>query len=203
MSASDLGHLTAMTSPARSTQSAGPLELPPMGTRELPGRRPPELRTVDVAGVEELSARMARLTVTGGELDGFEIVEPAASVRLLIPTTGTADLVMPEWNGNEFLLPNGERPILRTFTPRRFHPDRPALDIDIVLHADGATSRWVEEAQPGDPAAVAGPGRGYRIDRGAPGFFLAGDETAIPAIAQLLEQIPADIPVRAVSQAAS
>lgn len=181
----------------RDLANPAELELPPMEASELPRRRAPELRRVAVAGVEELSPRLARLTVTGSELGGFEIVEPAASVRLLVPTSGTADLVMPEWNGNEFLLPDGGRPILRTFTPRRFHPDRPALDIDIVLHADGATSQWVEEARPGDPAAVAGPGRGYRIDPGAPGFLLAGDETAIPAIAQLLEQIPPGIPVRA------
>ncbi|MBT8203149.1 MAG: siderophore-interacting protein [Acidimicrobiia bacterium] len=149
-----------------------------------------------------LTPRMARVTVAGPELKGFELTEPAASVRLLIPTSGTTELVIPEWTGNEFLLPNGDRPILRTFTPRRVHPDRPALDVDIVLHTDGATSRWAGEAQPGDPAAVAGPGRGYRIDPGAPAFFLAGDETAIPAIGQLLEQIPAEIPIRAVIEIA-
>ncbi|MDQ1366959.1 MAG: hypothetical protein QOE57_3001, partial [Acidimicrobiaceae bacterium] len=32
-----------------------------------------------------------------------------------------------------------------------------------------------------------GPGRGYVIDTDAPAFLLAGDETAIPAISQLLE----------------
>ena len=149
-----------------------------------------------------LTPRMARVTVAGPELEGFELTEPAASVRLLIPTSGTTELVMPEWTGNEFRLPNGDRPILRTFTPRRLHPDRPALDIDIVLHPGGATAGWAVEAKPGDPAAVAGPGRGYRVDPGAPAFFLAGDETAIPAIAQLLEEIPADIPVRAVIEIA-
>ena len=40
--------------------------------------------------------------------------------------------------------------------------------------------------------AISGPGRGYTIDGEAPAFLLAGDETAIPAIGQLLEAIPAD-----------
>jgi NADPH-dependent ferric siderophore reductase len=43
---------------------------------------------------------------------------------------------------------------------------------------------------------VSGPGRGYTIDPGATDYLLAGDETAIPAISQLLEHLPPTIPVR-------
>ena len=56
---------------------------------------------------------------------------------------------------------------------------------------------WADAATPGAPAAVSGPGRGYTIDRDAPAFLLAGDETAIPAISQLLEALPASTPVQA------
>jgi len=45
------------------------------------------------------------------------------------------------------------------------------------------------------PRAISGPGRGYAIDPDAPAFVLAGDETAIPAIGQLLGSLPAEIPV--------
>jgi len=55
---------------------------------------------------------------------------------------------------------------------------------------------WAAGARPGTPAAVSGPGRGYAIDRDAPAFLLAGDETAIPAISQLLEVLPADTPTQ-------
>ncbi len=134
---------------------------------------------------------MVRAALTGPELTGFATPEPAASVRLLLPSTGTSDLVVPEWNGNEFLLPDGKRPIIRTFTPRRFDPDVLELDVDIVLHEGGAASAWAQAAEPGDPVAVSGPGRGYRIDPAARSFFLAGDETAMPAIGQLLEEIDA------------
>ena len=134
---------------------------------------------------------MIRVMLAGDELAGLAVTEPAASVRLLLPPPGSTDLVMPQWNGNEFLMADGSRPIIRTFTPRRLTPA--GLDLDLVIHPGGAASTWAEGAQPGDPAAISGPGRGYAIAGAAPGYFLAGDETAIPAIAQLLEHIPKTI----------
>ncbi len=133
-----------------------------------------------------------RVTLGGPALDGFPTPEPAASVRLLLP--GPDGLVVPTWNGNEFLLPDGTRPAIRTFTPRRFDPDAPSLELDIVLHGSGAASTWAEHATPGDEVAVSGPGRGYRIPSDAGSFLLLGDETAIPAICQLLDHLP-DLPI--------
>lgn len=133
---------------------------------------------------------MVRVTFAGPDLEGLVVEHPAASVRLLLPSPGTHELVIPSWNGNEFLLPGGRRPTIRTFTPRRVDPEALELDLEIVAHGDGPASAWAEEAQPGDRAAISGPGRGYPVDRQAPGFLLAGDETAIPAIGQLLEHLP-------------
>ena len=139
-----------------------------------------------------MTPRMVRVTLEGAELTGLPVPEPAASVRLLIPSSGHSELVMPEWNGNEFLLPHGQRPIIRTFTPRFYRPELNELDLDIVIHEGGATSGWVLAASPGDPVAISGPGRGYSFDPTASRLLLAGDETAIPAIAQLLEALPHD-----------
>lgn len=158
-------------------------------------REPPTYRSVTVQRTERIGPRMVRLTVGGPELEGFVLDQPAASVRLLLPSSGSTELVMPAWNGNEFLLADGSRPILRTFTPRRADPAALELDVEIVVHGGGAASTWAERAVPGDAVAVSGPGRGYAVDPDAPGFLLAGDETAIPAIGQLLEAIPAATPV--------
>lgn len=143
-----------------------------------------------VRRTERLSARMVRVTLAG-DLAGFTFDDPASSVRLLLPAGD--ELVIPAWNGNEFLLPGGDRPIIRTFTPLVAEDD--GLDLMVVLHDGGAASAWAAAATPGDPAAISGPGRGYAVDRDAPSFLLAGDETAIPAIAQLLEALPADAQV--------
>jgi NADPH-dependent ferric siderophore reductase len=139
---------------------------------------------------------MVRVTFAGPEFEGLTVDDPAASVRLLLPSPGEQELVIPSWNGNEFLLPDGRRPTIRTFTPRRVDPTALELDLDIVTHGTGAASEWAEAAAPGDPAAISGPGRGYAIDPEAPAFLLAGDETAVAAISQLLEALPATTPVQ-------
>src|SRR5687768_15346574 len=82
-------------------------------------REPPRFRALEVLRVERRTPRLLRVTFASPDLDGLAVPEPAASVRLLLPSPGTAELVMPAWNGNEFLLPDGRRPTLRTFTPRR------------------------------------------------------------------------------------
>jgi NADPH-dependent ferric siderophore reductase len=201
---------------------------------------------MQVRRVETLSPRMIRVTFSGPDLDGMSVAQPAASVRLLLPSPGNPDLVTPTWNGNEFLLPDGRRPTIRTLTPgpveagdlttgdlttgdltpgpvetgdlatgdlatgdlrsgdlRSGHPEpgspkprEPELEVQIVVHDGGVASAWAESAEPGDAAAVSGPGRGYTVERDAPAYLLAGDESAIPAIGQLLEALPAEKPVQ-------
>jgi NADPH-dependent ferric siderophore reductase len=159
-------------------------------------RAPPAFRHVKVRELQPITTRLRRVTFAGPELEGYTSGEPAASVRLLLPEPRTDALVMPQWNGNEFLLPDGRRPTIRTFTPLTFDPDSLALDLEIVIHGSGRASDWATTAAPGAPAAISGPGRGYTIDSDAPAFLLAGDETALPAIHQLLDHLPAHAPTQ-------
>lgn len=159
-------------------------------------REPPRFRRLMVRRAEHLSPRLACVTLAGPELEGLRVDQPAASVRLLLPSPGANELVIPAWNGNEFLLPNGQRPSIRTFTPWRVNREALELDLGIVVHSGGVASEWADSAGTGDPAALSGPGRGYVIDRDAPDFLLAGDETAIPAMSQLLEVLPGERPVQ-------
>jgi NADPH-dependent ferric siderophore reductase len=160
-------------------------------------RPPPPFRRVEVLSTERLAARMYRVTLSGPELNGFNVTQPAASVRVLLPTEGDAALVLPEWTGNQFVMPGGGRPSTRTLTPRRFDPARLQLDVDVVIHGQGAASEWAAAARPGDEAAISGPARGYTVDPQGRMFLLAGDETAIPAMSQLLERLPAGVAVQA------
>ncbi|MGH9000772.1 MAG: siderophore-interacting protein [Acidimicrobiia bacterium] len=170
----------------------GPQPPTPVRTR----RPPPPFRRMTVRRLERVTPRLVRVTFAGEELRGFSVDEPAASVRLLLPWPGTAELEVPTWQRNAFFLPDGRRPPVRTLTPLRVDPEAPALDLEIVVHGGGVASEWAEAAAPGDPAAISGPARGYPVDGDAPAFLLVGDESAIPAVSQLLEALPARTPVQ-------
>lgn len=135
---------------------------------------------------------MLRVVLGGDELDGFAIEAPASSVRMLLPPPGGDQLVMPTWTGNQFELPGGERAPIRTFTPRAFDAVRRELTIDVVLHDHGVATDWARGATIGDEVAISGPGRSEHLDPDARSHLLVGDESALPAIGQLLEAIPPD-----------
>ncbi|HZQ83471.1 MAG TPA: siderophore-interacting protein [Acidimicrobiales bacterium] len=148
-------------------------------------RPPPPLQLVTVADVVRVNPRLVRIVFTG-DLAHYEGVAPAASLRLLVGGPGEPHL--PEWNGNEYLLTDGTRPPIRTLTPLR--PTGRTLEVEIVDHGRGAVSSWAADAAaPGQWAALSGPGRGYEVPD-APDFLIAGDESAVPAIGQLLESLP-------------
>lgn len=152
---------------------------------------------VEVARVEPRSPYLTRVTLSGPGLEGFEVGLPAASLRLLLPSVA-GELVLPTWNGNEFLLMDGTRPRIRTLTPLRFDADLHELDVEIVRHGKGPLSEWVDRAVPGDMVAVSGTGRGYSIDPTDRAFLLAGDESALPAIGVVLAALPPDASVSVV-----
>src|SRR5262249_6401237 len=111
-------------------------------TRPRTRREPPRFREVTVHAVERLSPWMMRVSLSGPDLAEFTVEEPAASVRLLLPSAPGAELVRPAWNGNEFLLPDGRRPVIRTLTPLRSGARE--FDVQIVLHDGGRASQWAK-----------------------------------------------------------
>lgn len=151
-------------------------------------RPPPPFRRLVVRSVEALSPHMVRVVAGGDELEGFAIEEPASSVRLLLPSEGS--LVIPSWTGNQWEFSDGSRPPVRTITPRALDAAAGVLTLDIALHERGAASDWARSAAPGGEIAISGPAAGYRIDQAIESYLLAGDETALPAIGQLLEWLP-------------
>jgi len=149
---------------------------------------------VAVVSSEPRTPRLQRVIVSGDELDDFVISEPASSLRVVVPWA-SEDFEVPEWTGNEFLLADGRRPALRTFTPVAFDPATKQLTLDIVKHDHGTISQWAQTARVGDRCAVSGPGKGEQIDLAASRYILLGDETALPAIEQLLAALPQSIEV--------
>ena len=101
---------------------------------------------------------MLRVGFAGDGVHSLRPELPAASVRLLLPPVDGAELVMPTWDGNVFLLPNGSRAPIRTLTPLRVGDDE--IDLDVVVHAGGRLSGWAETATPRGLRRHLGPGSG-------------------------------------------
>ena len=98
------------------------------------------------------------------------------------------------WLVATFPVAHGGRPVRRAYTVRRFDPLTGVLDIDFVIHGDdGPASAWAASATVGRTILFSGPRDGYRLRADAPWRWLAGDETALPAIAAILEAAPVGV----------
>ncbi|MGH9016151.1 MAG: siderophore-interacting protein [Acidimicrobiales bacterium] len=163
---------------------------PPTPDPPRPKRR--RFRPVEVVAVEPATARLVRVSLAGESLEGFEIEAPTQHVKLLFPAPGRSAPVLPEFGPEGITFPDGAaRPVMRTFTPRRFHPETRTLDVEFVLHDEGPASTWARQAAPGQHLAVAGPGGRMPLDLGPGHWVVAGDESAIPAVGTLLGALPA------------
>jgi NADPH-dependent ferric siderophore reductase len=80
-------------------------------------------------------------------------------------------------------------PVVRTYTVRAWDATRHELAIDFVVHGDhGVAGPWAAAAQPGDRIFLTGPGGAYAPDKQA-WHLLAGDESALPAIASAIDAL--------------
>lgn len=152
--------------------------------------RPPNFQVVEVRAIEDITPRMRRLTLAGEDVARFLPLD-ALHLNILIQKPGVSE---PQWPS---VGPDGMihwanpdlRPDFRKYTVRSINTKAGTIDIDFVLHADaGPGSALAEQARIGDRFGIAGPGGGGLIE--ADWYLFAGDETALPAIARMLEALP-------------
>ncbi|GGU44869.1 siderophore-interacting protein [Lentzea flava] len=148
-----------------------------------------------VTSVRPLTPRMVRMTFTGDGLAGIG-TWPDQQLKLLFPKPGCSAQVSDSpdvsvWYQAYLAIPEPERPWMRSFTVRSLVDG--VLTVDFVLHGDsGPASAWAARAKPGDVIGRFGPSPDYARPLGVADLLVfAGDETALPAIASLLELLPA------------
>jgi NADPH-dependent ferric siderophore reductase len=187
-----------MVDPGTDMASTGPSALPssPSGSdtaRARGGRRRPTPRRVEVLSVSRLTPRLVSVRLGGDGLDRFAAAPPTSHLKVFLPAPGQAGPALPETgpDGTPVWPDDGPRPLTRTYTPRRFEEADGALEVQFVLHGDGPASDWAEQARARDQVAIAGPGGRFSLDPVADRWWIAGDESAIPAIGTLLEALPA------------
>lgn len=116
-------------------------------------------------------------------------------VRLVLGGPGLRDLE-PNAFADQYVKllfdrPGTDRPARRTYTVRAWDGAAHELTIDVVVHGEGLAGPWARDARPGDEVLVAGPGGGYLPDPDADWHLLIADESALPAVAVILERLPA------------
>lgn len=153
-------------------------------------------RTLRVLRTERVTPRMARVTLGGEELAGFPGHGPDQRIKMFFPVAGQDRPAMPRTSSGGPVWPPGQpRPIIRTYTVRRHDAQIGELDVDFVLHgAHGPAAAWAAEAKPGDWVGVSEPGGRYVPD--AEEHLVVGDESALPAIATVLDALPATASAR-------
>ncbi|QMU71619.1 siderophore-interacting protein [Streptacidiphilus sp. P02-A3a] len=170
---------------------------------------PFRLFDTEVLRTRRLTPGMLRLTLGGSDLAGFVNGGLDQRIKFLLPCPGRTAAVLPDrtpdgWYQAWRQLPDEQRPVLRTYTVRAQRPEAREIDVDVALHRPGIASAWVAEARPGDRLGVFGPARPgaggveFALPPRAEWVLLWGDQTALPAIACVLAELPEDFPVRAV-----
>lgn len=84
----------------------------------------------------------------------------------------------------------GREPARRDYTPRRFDLATRTLTIEFALHGDGPAAEWAAQASLGQRLSIGGPRGSMIIPVDYDWHLLVGDESALPAIARRLEELP-------------
>ncbi|MFD9389695.1 siderophore-interacting protein [Streptomyces sp. NPDC060000] len=164
--------------------------------------------SLQVVRTRRLGPSLVRVSFAGEDLRHCFSDGRDQSLSLFLPHPGQSVPAVPFELGDGWWqgwreLPDGVRAVMRSYTLRALRRDPDEIDIDFVLHTPaGPASAWAAGAAAGDRVVLLGPAvadnRAIRFR--PPGdtdlVVLWGDETALPAIASILESLPAGQRVR-------
>jgi len=142
------------------------------------GHLPPSFSILKVEALHNPIPQMMRVTLKCPDAARFDRAD-ALHVQVLV-------------NFSELAATAGEArvpPTWRRYTVRSVDRIRNTIDIDVFLHGKGGPgAAWIGELGVGQLVGVAGPsGGGIGV---ADRLLIAGDETALPAIARMMDLLP-------------
>ncbi len=132
-------------------------------------------RELTVTHVERRDERFIVVTLRGDSLKSFVSSSFDDHVKLMLPDPDSAEGGL----------------LMRDYTPRAFDTTAGELVLEFALHGTGPFSEWAAQAQPGQRLTVAGPRGSMVIPMDYDWHLLVGDDTAWPAIARRLQELPA------------
>ncbi|WP_028709220.1 siderophore-interacting protein [Propionicicella superfundia] len=154
-------------------------------------RRNARVWRVSVEGSEQVSSDLIRVNLTGPELAEFpDLPFTDHYVKLLFPPPGAPYGMPVDPDAVREAYPRELWPVMRTYTIRSFDRGARRMAIDFVVHGErGLAGPWAAGARPGDEISFRGPGGAWGPPPVADAVILAGDESALPAIAAALERL--------------
>ncbi|VBA50072.1 siderophore-interacting protein [Mycobacterium attenuatum] len=154
------------------------------------------LQTFEVVGTQELTRHLVRVRLGGNGFDTFvpnDFTDSYVKLVFVASDVDVAALPRPLTLDSFAGLPPEKQPSVRTMTVREVDTATREIAVDIVMHGEhGVAGPWAAAVQPGEPMYLMGPGGAYAPDPAADWHLLAGDESALPAIAAALEALPAN-----------
>lgn len=162
------------------------------------GRKITGLYTAQVRRSERITPHMVRVTFGGLDLHRLPHRGYDHWFRLFLPRAdgGTDFGAVPEkFDFTGYLryltAKSGTRPPFRNYTVREHRPDDGEIDVDFVAHGErGIAGPWAQRAQPGEQVALIDQGRGFDPLDDTTQVLLVGDESALPAIAGIVRDLP-------------
>jgi NADPH-dependent ferric siderophore reductase len=148
-------------------------------------------REITVVSSEQLTPHMRRVRLSGQDLARFAI--GGIHIRLMLPPKGRTPVWPKLAEDGQLKWPEGDDALtVRIYTIRNIDVERGLVDIDFVMHPGLETpaSQFAQSAQPGDVVGMFGPGGEHNPD--CRHLLMLGDDTAIPAIARILGNLPED-----------
>lgn len=162
-----------------------------------------------VLRTERLTPSMVRVAFGGSDVAHMASGGRDQRVKVFLPQPGQSAPVMPDTDSPDWYaawrdLDPDVRGIMRTYTIRELRRDPHELIVDFAVHAptpdarspEGPASRWARTARPGTrvgvltPVAEENAAYDFRPPEDTDWILLTGDESALPAVAGILEALP-------------
>lgn len=152
-----------------------------------------KFRHINVNQIKQLSPSLLRIEFTGEDLADFVSEGFDDHMKVFFPDPKTGEFPKPYLSAEGLKFEDGITHITRDYTPRKFSNENQKLTIDFVIHDAGPATEWAQQAHIGDPLLIGGPRGSMIIPMVYEHYYLIGDETALPAIARRLEELPEDV----------
>ncbi|MFT4166354.1 MAG: siderophore-interacting protein [Microlunatus sp.] len=156
----------------------------------------------EVRTVVALTPTMIRIVFGGEDLRRFvSSGDPDERLVVVLPRPGERHAPDPVRQADGTLdYPTDDEPEIRSYTVRRFDPEKPEMVIDFVRHVGGAAATWASQAQAGDVVYLS-PAKGwYSPPADTTWQLLLADLTGLPALGRILEELPAGMRAIAVAE---